>query len=202
MRIRGAALVHRLLVGALLLPSPMLAAAAGKIVVGLPLEPPHLDPSSTSAEATQDIVYGNIYEGLTRIDENGETQPALAHHWTVSPDGRHYVFHLRSGIRFHDGLPLTSRDVAATLERARQPDSVNPLHGLLAPIQEIHTPDELTVEIDLSRPAADLVSTLGLGNLVIMSPAAIENAAVHPVDRKSTRLNSSHIPLSRMPSSA
>ncbi len=180
MRIRSADYVRRLLLAVSLLLAPALAGASGKVVVGLPLEPPHLDPSSTSAEATEDIVYGNVYEGLTRIGENGETQSALAERWTVSTDGRHYVFFLRKGVRFHDGLPLTSRDVALTLEHARRADSVNPLHGLLAPIDAIHTPDDQTVEIDLSRPAADLPFVLGLGNLVIMSPVAVD-PAVHPV---------------------
>jgi peptide/nickel transport system substrate-binding protein len=61
------------------------------------------------------IVTGQIYEGLTEIDERLRPRPALAESWTVSPDGLTYTFKIRSGVFFHDGKPLT----AATPKPAR-----------------------------------------------------------------------------------
>ena len=160
---------------------PTIGFAAGRLVVGLSLEPPNLDPSATSAEATQDVVYSNVFEGLTRIAEDGSVQPALADHWTISDNGLHYRFFLRPGVHFHDGSVLTAEDVRWTLDRARQAESVNPLHGLLSKIVGIRPMDERTVDIELSCPVADLVTTLAWGNLVIMSARTAGQAKTAPI---------------------
>jgi peptide/nickel transport system substrate-binding protein len=171
------------LIAALLACAPSLteARAPNSITLGIALEPPNLDPSATSAEATQDVVYANVYEGLTRIGEDGTVQPALATHWDVSADGLHYRFHLRSGVRFHDGSPFSALDVVFSLDRARRSGSTNPLHDLLAPIHSISAVDASTIDIDLSRPCASLLTILGWGNLVVMSPASASTAAIKPV---------------------
>src|SRR5919198_2913757 len=68
--------------------------------------------------------YNQIYSGLVRSDPTGETNkivPSLADRWTVSPDGKTYTFHLRPGIKFSNGQPVTSDDVAWTLNRFGNP---------------------------------------------------------------------------------
>ncbi|MCD8546851.1 MAG: SgrR family transcriptional regulator [Aeromonadaceae bacterium] len=61
-----------------------------------------------------------IFNGLTRInEENGELEPDLAHHWH-SQDGRHWVFHLRPAVRWHDGRRLSAADLLASLTALRQ----------------------------------------------------------------------------------
>ena len=179
----GGATLAALLVGMLLLvPSGhSLAAAGGAITIGIPLEPPNLDPSATSAEATHDILYANVFEGLTRIAEDGSVVPALAHSWDVSTDGLSYRFHLRPGVRFHDGSTLTAADVRFTLDRARAEDSRNPLRDLLQAVARVRVEDELTVSVELSRPVAEILTYLGWGNLVIVSPASADHAAIAPV---------------------
>lgn len=171
--------------GCALAPSPGVAGPItirdATITLGLALEPPNLDPTATSAEATQDVVYGNVYEGLTRITERGEVAPALAERWTVTDDGLHYRFVLRPGVRFHDGSALTAADVQASLDRARAAGSTNPLHDLLSPVAAVRLVDERTIDIDLARPVADLLTYLGWGNLVVLSPAHRAEAATHPV---------------------
>src|SRR4051812_40532063 len=74
-----------------------LAAARKDVMVGIRLEPPHLDPTAGAAAAIGEVVYANLFEGLTRIDRNGAVKPALAESWTISEDGKTYVFKLRSG---------------------------------------------------------------------------------------------------------
>src|SRR3546814_20809308 len=59
-------------------------AAKDSLTLAMVLEPPHLDPTSHAAAAIDEVVYANIFEGLTRIDRNGAVQPALAESWTVS----------------------------------------------------------------------------------------------------------------------
>ena len=74
-----------------------LSAAERGIVLGAVLEPPHLDPTAGAAAAIDEVVYANLFEGLTRIDRDGEVQPGLAESWTVSEDGLvPMIFTLRS----------------------------------------------------------------------------------------------------------
>jgi peptide/nickel transport system substrate-binding protein len=162
-------------------PGAALAAAGGEITIGIPLEPPNLDPSATSAEATHDVLYANVFEGLTRIAEDGRVLPALARDWTVSDDGLHYRFHLRAGVHFHDGTPLTAADARFSLDRARAADSRNPLRDLLRPVRAVRAEDELTLAVELERPVAEILTYLGWGNLVILSPASAARAATAPV---------------------
>jgi ABC-type dipeptide/oligopeptide/nickel transport system permease component/ABC-type transport system substrate-binding protein len=165
----------------------MLAAAAahaapgGTITLGIGLEPPNLDPTATSAEATQDIDYANVFEGLTRIVEDGSVRPALARDWSISADGREYLFHLRPGVRFHDGTPLSARDAKFALDRARAPGSINPLRDLLASVAAVEVVDELTLRLRLTRPVAEMLTYLGWGNLVVVSAASAAHNATAPV---------------------
>src|SRR5260221_689848 len=82
---------------------PAGAAAKDTLSLGLVLEPPHLDPTAGAASAIREVVYANVFEGLTRIDANGAVQPALAQSWTVSADGLTYTFKLHPGVKYHDG---------------------------------------------------------------------------------------------------
>ena len=78
-------------------------AAKTHLNMGMVLEPPHLDPTAGAAAAIDEVVYANVFEGLTRINRNGEVLPALAKSWEISEDGLKYTFHLQSGVKFHDG---------------------------------------------------------------------------------------------------
>ncbi len=180
-RTRIARLAAALALAAWTLAPAAVAGDGGAIAIGIPLEPPNLDPSATSAEATQDVLYANVFEGLTRIVEDGRVVPALARDWSVSDDGLVYRFRLRPGVRFHDGTPLTAADVRFSLDRARAADSKNPLRDLLQPLRAVRVEDELTLSVVLERPVAELLTYLGWGNLVILSPASAAAAATAPV---------------------
>ncbi len=78
-------------------------AAQDTITLGMVLEPPNLDPTAGAAAAIDEVVYANVFEGLTRIGAHGEVLPALAERWDISPDRLTYIFHLHEGVRFHDG---------------------------------------------------------------------------------------------------
>ena len=83
------------------------------------LEPPHLDPTAGAAAAIDEVLYANVFEGLTRIGPNGEVLPDLAESWTISDDGKVYTFKLRTGVKFHDGADFNADDVKFSLDRAR-----------------------------------------------------------------------------------
>ncbi len=158
------------------------AAQKDRIVLGMVLEPPHLDPTQSPAAAIKEILYANVLEGLTRIDEKGAVQPQLAASWTISPDGLTYEFKLKPGVKFHDGTELTSADVKATLERGAAADLVNPLKQLLfEKIAAVETPDPSTVTLHLARPDYLLLWTLGLGEAVVIAPKTIATTKTNPI---------------------
>ena len=85
--------------------TPAFAASRTDLVVGVRLEPPHLDPTAGAAAAIGEVTYANLFEGLTRIDRDGKVKPALASSWEISDDGKTYVFRLRSGVTFMTAQP-------------------------------------------------------------------------------------------------
>jgi peptide/nickel transport system substrate-binding protein/oligopeptide transport system substrate-binding protein len=83
-------------------------------------DPRSLDPALSTDVPTGEMVT-LVFDGLTQFDPDGRLLPALADRWTARPDGRRYVFHLRAGVRFHDGTPLTARAVRASFLRVLSP---------------------------------------------------------------------------------
>jgi len=157
------------------------AHAQDQLILGVPLEPPNLDPTSGAAAAVDSIVYGNIFEGLTRITQSGEVAPALADSWEISPDGLAYVFHLRRGVRFHDGSAFDANDVKFSLDRALAPDSTNAQKALLSPIRQVEVLDPYTVKLTLGQPSGTLLYFLGWGDAVIVAPESAATNASQPI---------------------
>jgi peptide/nickel transport system substrate-binding protein len=157
------------------------SAAPTEIRIGVALEPPALDPTAGAAEAIDIVVYQNIFEGLTRVDENGAVQPGLASEWTISEDGLTYTFKLHEGVTFHDGTSFDADDVKFTFDRILAPDSVNPHKELYEPIESVTVIDPLSVEIRLERPIGRLLFDLGRGDAVIVAPESADNNATAPI---------------------
>ena len=83
-------------------------------------DPRSLDPAlSTDVPTGRAVSY--IFDGLTRFTEKAQVVPDLATSWDLAPDGVTYTFHLRRGVRFHDGTPFTASDVAHSFERVLDP---------------------------------------------------------------------------------
>ncbi|MDX2102867.1 MAG: ABC transporter substrate-binding protein [Alphaproteobacteria bacterium] len=171
-------------------PSAVGAQARDQLVLGMQLEPPHLDPTAGAAGAIREVTYANLFEGLTRLDRRGQVQPQLAERWTISPDGLSYRFSLRAGVRFHDGTPFDSASVKFTLERAMAPDSTNAQKQLFEPIASIETPDPLTVVITLKRPTASFLYNLAWGDAVMMAPGSVATNRERPIGTGPFRFDS------------
>lgn len=151
------------------------------LVVGVVLEPPHLDPTAGAAAAIDEIVYANIFEGLTRIGEKGEVLPALAERWDVSDDGKEYTFHLRQGVTFHDGTDFDAEDVKFSLERAMAEDSTNAQKVLFSAIESIEVIDPATVKIMLAYPQGSFLYNMGWGDAVIVAPESADTNKETPI---------------------
>lgn len=157
------------------------AFAAGVMNVGVQLEPPNLDPTSGSAAAIDEIVYANVFEGLTRIEEDGGVAPLLATGWTVSDDGLQYRFALRRGVTFHDGALLSAEDVVFSLTRAGAENSTNAQRQLFENFKSVVAETAHSVRIDLHEPMGALPTYLGWGDAVIVSRQTVADNARAPV---------------------
>ncbi|MEL7229239.1 MAG: ABC transporter substrate-binding protein [Pseudomonadota bacterium] len=156
-------------------------AAKTTLTMGMVLEPPHMDPTAGAPAAIDEIVYANLFEGLTRIAANGAVEPALAESWTISDDGKTYTFKLRSGVKFHDGTDFTADDVKFSLDRARAEGSTNAQKALFAAIDTVNVLNATTVEVKLSAPTGSFLFNMGWGDAVIVAPESADKNKSNPV---------------------
>lgn len=159
----------------------MPADAKTTINLGMQLEPPHLDPTAGAAAAIDEVVYANIFEGLTRIDRDGVVQPGLAASWEVSEDGLTYSFKLREGVTFHDGSSFEADDVVFSLERAMADDSVNAQKGLFEPIEAVSASASHEVQVTLKRPTGHFLFNLGWGDAIMVAPESADSNQALPI---------------------
>lgn len=143
------------------------------------LDPGHEDDGESM------VVCEMIYDTLVQFAE-GKTdlEPGLAESWDISDDGLVYTFHLRSGVTFHDGTPLTADAVVFSFERQRDPG--HPFHGvggaykywgnmgmsdIVATVEKV---DDLTVRFTLAHLEAPFLANLAMPFCSIVEPAAVE----------------------------
>jgi peptide/nickel transport system substrate-binding protein len=141
------------------------------LYVALEAEPPELDPNLSSAYVDRQVM-ASLYDKLVDIDENGEIVPMLAKSYDVSDDGKVYTFHLRDGIKFHDGTEFNAEAVKYNLERYQEEDSVRSTE--VEPIESVEAVDEYTVRVTLSEPFAPFLAVLTDRAGIMASPKAIE----------------------------
>jgi peptide/nickel transport system substrate-binding protein len=156
-------------------------AARTDIVVGMQLEPPNLDPTGGAAEAIDEVVYANVFEGLTRIASDGSVMPALARSWDIASDGLTYTFRLATGVRFHDGSAFDAEDVKFSLDRARGPQSTNAQKALFSAIRTVDVVNPATVRVTLERPVGNFLFNMGWGDAVIVAPETAATNATRPI---------------------
>ncbi|MFD1944835.1 ABC transporter substrate-binding protein [Paradevosia shaoguanensis] len=140
--------------------------------VGLDVDSLSLD-ARLAAETTSYRLDDLLYDGLVRLDENFQPKPALATSWET-PDPLTLIFHLREGVKFHNGQPLTADDVVFTYTTMVDPNLNARSRSLYEPIDGVTALDEHTVQFKLKEPYAPLFSYLDLG---ILPRAAAEGNA-------------------------
>src|SRR4029079_1144792 len=92
--------------------------------------PDVVDPQKSSFTNELDIL-ALIYEGLTRIDEHQQTVPAAAESWDYNADATQITFHLRQGLTYSDGSPLTAENFRFAVERACDPKTAGAYQSIL-----------------------------------------------------------------------
>lgn len=149
------------------------------LVVGQAAEPRSLDPHVVTT--TNDFrILAQMYEGLVRFRPGSlEIGPGLAERWAVSDDAKRYTFHLREGVRFHDGSAFDAAAVRYNFERLLDedhPDAATgpfPMSFLFDRIEGITTPDAYTVVFTLREPYAPFLSNLAYPSGFLVSPEAV-----------------------------
>ncbi|MCL0074089.1 ABC transporter substrate-binding protein [Dehalococcoidia bacterium] len=163
-------------------PEKAVPVRGGSLVVALPAEPPILDPTASPATAVDAVVYQNVIEGLLRVNREGEILPALATEWHVSPDGRVYTFHLRRGVKFHNGEPFNAQVAKWNIERAKMEGTKNPRPDQFRIIERIDTPDDYTLILTLEEPNALFLRWVaGEGHWGMLPMKGYEKAATEPI---------------------
>jgi peptide/nickel transport system substrate-binding protein len=141
------------------------AAAARPLRLGLVQQPNSLDPLH-AVQFFENYLAEAMFSGLCVIDDRGEVAPDLARevptraNGGISADGKTIVYHLRPGVRWQDGVALTSRDVAFTFALMRDPKTNFPETSIYAIVDRLETPDPQTVVLRLRQPWADATSEL------------------------------------------
>ncbi|MDO9712879.1 ABC transporter substrate-binding protein [Paracraurococcus lichenis] len=151
------------------LPSGALAEAprrGGTLRMLIQPEPAALCTIATTAGA-ENRVSPKVHEGLLTYDFALNPLPQLATAWEVSADALEYRFTLRSGVRWHDGKPLTARDVATSVALLKEHHPRG--RSTFANVREVRTPDPLTAIIVLSRPAPYLIYALAASESPIVA---------------------------------
>ena len=166
---------------AAMLASPALAQPQTGITLGMVLEPPTLDPTGNAAAAVDEIVYANVFEGLTRIGPDGQVLPGLAESWQAQDGGKAYLFQLRPNVTFHDGSSFDAQDVVFSLDRARAADSTNAQKALFQGIESVQPQGPLSVRVTLKAADGSFPFKMAWGDAVMVDQASIAQIATHPV---------------------
>jgi ABC-type transport system substrate-binding protein len=157
------------------------AKRGGTLRYGVHTAPAHFDVHQSGTVANIGA-QSPMYDTLLRRDpRDGQTIiPDLASKWEISPDGKKYTFHLRKGVKFHDGADFTAADVKATYERIAHPPKgiVIPRTPLFATVGEIVVLDPHRIEFRLTepRPRAFMLGAFASGwNIIVRKKTLEEN---------------------------
>ncbi len=171
------------------------------LVLAMTLEPPGLDPTAGAASAIAEVVHYNLFETLTKIQADSTIAPLLAQRWTVTPDNKTWAFHLRAGVKFHNGEPCNAATVKFSFERAAAADSLNKDKAVFANIVNLRATDDLTLVITLKNTNPDFLFQMGQATAVIVEPKSAATNNTQPVGTGPFKLDSwtkgSHLVLAR-----
>ena len=153
-------------------------------------EPESLDPQLVTGQPDGRVA-GALFEGLCRFDPvTADPIPGIADRWEVSPDGKTYLFHIRTNAVWSTGEPITAHDVVFSWIRARRPETAADYAGQLFYIQNgedfnagritdpdqvgVHALDERTLRVDLVGPTPFFPDLCAFRTLAVLHPATIK----------------------------
>ena len=141
--------------------------------------PANLDPR-IGTDAQSQRIGALLFDGLVAHDASFQFTPALAERWE-QPNPLTFVFHLRGGVRFHDGRLLTARDVVWTIDSMRTGAVISPRAAAYASVDSIEGRDDRTVVFHLKRPDNFLLTNLSTGAMGIVPQGSGRDFWQHPI---------------------
>ena len=141
--------------------------------------PANLDPR-IGTDGQSEHIDELIFDGLVSRDANFNFTPALAERWE-EPDPRTVIFHLRSGVLFHNGQPLTARDVVWSVESMRNGTVISAKAASYASVESIEARDPLTVVFHLRQPDNFLLTNLSTSAMGIIPYGSGKDFWRHPI---------------------
>jgi peptide/nickel transport system substrate-binding protein len=144
--------------------SPGIPAYGDAMVVGSIGEPSTLIPLLASDSASHDVA-GLVYNGLVRYDRNLKLEGELAESWDISQDGLTITFHLRHGVRWHDGVGFTSRDVLFTYHVTIDPKTPTAYADAFKQVKKAEAPDDYTFRVTYEKPFAPALESWAMSVL-------------------------------------
>jgi len=145
---------------------------ARTMTVGLWADVISLDPYDSNDNLSPSIARA-VYDGLVGFTPEMKLRAELATSWEASKDARVFTFHLRQGVKFHDGTAFNAAAVKANLDRARDPNNRLKRASLYAPISSVDVVNDSTVRITLRSPFGAMLYTLAHMATRMISPAAL-----------------------------
>ena len=170
-----------LIVGGILLPllSCSQAPDPNTLVMIIESSPANLDPR-VGVDGQSERIDQLLFDALLTRDEHFNVQPGLAEHWD-NPDPLTYIFHLHRGVTFHDGRPLTSRDVKWTFDSLLEGKIRSTKSASYSSVDHIDTLDEFTVAFHLKEPNANLLWNLSEGASGIVPYGSLDEITRQPI---------------------
>lgn len=154
-------------------------AVSDTITVLIESSPTNLDPR-IGVDAQSERIDSLIFDSLVRKDAHFNLQPWLAERWET-PDPLTYIFHLRGGVRFHDGRPLTSADVKYTIDTILQGKVVSIKAGAYQTVDHVDAPDAQTVIFHLKKVDPALLWNLSDGGFGVVPAGSGRDFWQHPI---------------------
>jgi peptide/nickel transport system substrate-binding protein len=150
--------------------------AGGTLVYSRQLETVTLNPREIKNGNGDIFADEMLFSGIVRNDPNGPDKvvPGLAESWDVSKDGLTYIFHLRKGLKYSDGSPLSAEDVAWNLEQFADPEVNVSLAGVAAGMESAKATNDTTVVVKLEHPVAAFLYNLAIFPAFIVDKAKLE----------------------------
>ena len=145
--------------------------------------PTTFDPALVQDGTTIDLLQ-NMYDGLVEWTPQNTLAPALADKWNISKDGLTYTFHIRSGVKFQDGSPVTANDVEYSLKRSLSPKTLSPVamdymsdivgakeynSGKSPNLAGVKVINSATIAVRISKPKAYWIDTLTYPTAYVVS---------------------------------
>ena len=133
--------------------------------------------SALNTAAPTGFFSANVFDGLVEYDNNFKLHPALAQSWDVSKDSKTLTFHLRHGVKWHDGKPFTSADVKWTLENVWK--KFHPRNQIIfGSVTSVDTPDDYTVILHFSETSLAVLSSLNSNGAQVLPKHLYEGTDV------------------------